>query len=463
MKTVIKSLYRDMESFGGKEVTISGWVRTVRASNAFGFIEINDGTFFSSIQVVIEADKLSNYAELSKLNVGASLTVTGVLELTPGAKQPMEIKATDVIIEGQSTPDYPLQKKRHSFEYLRTISHLRPRTNTFAAVFRVRSMIAFAIHKFFQERGFVYVHTPIITGSDCEGAGEMFKVTTLDMDNLPTNEDGSVDYSQDFFGKSTNLTVSGQLNVETYCMAFRNVYTFGPTFRAENSNTTRHAAEFRMIEPEIAFADLNDDMRLAEDMLKYIINYCLENAPEEMEFFNKFIDNGLLDRLNNVVSNDFAHVTYTEAIDILKEHNDEFAYKVEWGADLQTEHERYLTETVFKRPVMVTDYPKEIKAFYMKLNDDKKTVAAVDVLVPGIGEIIGGSQREENYDVLVERMKEMGLSPEDYDWYLDLRKYGTNKHAGFGLGFERAVMYITGMQNIRDVLPFPRTVGTAEF
>ena len=375
----------------------------------------------------------------------------------------MEIKATDVIIEGQSTPDYPLQKKRHSFEYLRTISHLRPRTNTFAAVFRVRSMIAFAIHKFFQERGFVYVHTPIITGSDCEGAGEMFKVTTLDMDNLPTNEDGSVDYSQDFFGKSTNLTVSGQLNVETYCMAFRNVYTFGPTFRAENSNTTRHAAEFWMIEPEIAFADLNDDMRLAEDMLKYIINYCLENAPEEMEFFNKFIDNGLLDRLNNVVSNDFAHVTYTEAIDILKEHNDEFAYKVEWGADLQTEHERYLTETVFKRPVMVTDYPKEIKAFYMKLNDDKKTVAAVDVLVPGIGEIIGGSQREENYDVLVERMKEMGLSPEDYDWYLDLRKYGTNKHAGFGLGFERAVMYITGMQNIRDVLPFPRTVGTAEF
>ena len=463
MKTVIKSLYLDMESFGGKEVTISGWVRTVRASNAFGFIEINDGTFFSSIQVVIEADKLSNYAELSKLNVGASLTVTGVLELTPGAKQPMEIKATDVIIEGQSTPDYPLQKKRHSFEYLRTISHLRPRTNTFAAVFRVRSMIAFAIHKFFQERGFVYVHTPIITGSDCEGAGEMFKVTTLDMDNLPTNEDGSVDYSQDFFGKSTNLTVSGQLNVETYCMAFRNVYTFGPTFRAENSNTTRHAAEFWMIEPEIAFADLNDDMRLAEDMLKYIINYCLENAPEEMEFFNKFIDNGLLDRLNNVVSNDFAHVTYTEAIDILKEHNDEFAYKVEWGADLQTEHERYLTETVFKRPVMVTDYPKEIKAFYMKLNDDKKTVAAVDVLVPGIGEIIGGSQREENYDVLVERMKEMGLSPEDYDWYLDLRKYGTNKHAGFGLGFERAVMYITGMQNIRDVLPFPRTVGTAEF
>ena len=463
MKTVIKSLFRDMENYGGKEVTVSGWVRTVRASNAFGFIELNDGSFFNSVQIVIESDKLSNYNELAKLNVGASLTVTGVLELTPNAKQPMEIKASEVIIEGVSTPDYPLQKKRHSFEYLRTISHLRPRTNTFAAVFRVRSLIAYAIHQFFQERGCVYVHTPIITGSDCEGAGEMFRVTTLDMDNLPKNEDGSVDYSQDFFGKSTNLTVSGQLNVETYCMAFRNVYTFGPTFRAENSNTTRHAAEFWMIEPEIAFADLKDDMRLAEDMLKYIINYCLENAPEEMEFFNKFIDNGLLERLNNVVSNEFAHVTYTEAIDILKEHNDEFSYKVEWGCDLQTEHERYLTETVYKRPVMVTDYPKEIKAFYMKLNEDKKTVAAVDVLVPGIGEIIGGSQREENYDVLVERMNEMGLDPKDYDWYLDLRKYGTNKHAGFGLGFERAVMYITGMQNIRDVLPFPRTVGTAEF
>lgn len=463
MKTTIKSLFREMETYGGKEVTVSGWIRTVRASNNFGFIELNDGSFFSSVQVVIEADKLDNYTELAKLNVGAAITVTGMLELTPGAKQPMEIKAENVLIEGASTPDYPLQKKRHSFEYLRTIAHLRPRTNTFAAVFRVRSMIAYAIHKFFQERGFVYVHTPIITGSDCEGAGEMFRVTTLDPDNLPMTDDGKVDYSEDFFGKSTNLTVSGQLNVETYCMAFRNVYTFGPTFRAENSNTTRHAAEFWMIEPEIAFADLNDDMRLAEDMLKYIINYCLENAPEEMEFFNKFIDNGLLERLNNVVSNDFAHVTYTEAIEILKEHNDEFQYKVEWGSDLQTEHERYLTETVYKRPVMVTDYPKEIKAFYMKLNDDKKTVAAVDVLVPGIGEIIGGSQREENYDVLINRMNELGLNPDDYDWYLDLRKYGTNKHAGFGLGFERAVMYITGMQNIRDVLPFPRTVGTAEF
>ena len=463
MKTVVKSLYRDMESFGSKEVTVSGWVRTVRASNAFGFIELNDGSFFKSIQVVIEADKLENYTDIAKLNVGAAITVTGVLELTPGAKQPMEIKAAQVMVDGESTPDYPLQKKRHSFEYLRTIAHLRPRTNTFAAVFRVRSLIAFAIHEFFQQRGFVYVHTPIITGSDCEGAGEMFRVSTLDPDNLPLTEDGKVDYSEDFFGKSTNLTVSGQLNVETYCMAFRNVYTFGPTFRAENSNTTRHAAEFWMIEPEIAFADLNDNMELAEDMLKYIINYCLENAPEEMEFFNNFIDKGLLERLNNVVSNEFAHVTYTDAIEILKEHNDEFAYKVEWGCDLQTEHERYLTETVFKRPVIVTDYPKEIKAFYMKLNEDKKTVAAMDILVPGIGEIIGGSQREEDYDVLVSRMNEMGLSPEDYDWYLDLRKYGTNKHAGFGLGFERAVMYITGMQNIRDVLPFPRTVGTAEF
>lgn len=462
MKTIVKEIYRNKEDYSGKEVSVSGWVRTIRASKNFGFIELNDGSFFSSIQIVIESDKLDNYQELTKLNVGAAITVSGILELTPDAKQPFEIKAANVTIEGESTPDYPLQKKRHSFEYLRTIAHLRPRTNSFAAVFRVRSMIAYAIHKFFQEKGFVYVHTPIITGSDCEGAGEMFRVTTLDMNNLPM-KDGEVDYSKDFFGKSTNLTVSGQLNVETYCMAFRNVYTFGPTFRAENSNTTRHAAEFWMIEPEIAFADLKDDMRLAEEMLKYIINYCLENAPEEMEFFNKFIDKGLLERLNNVVSNEFAHVTYTEAVEILKKNNDKFNYKVEWGSDLQTEHERYLTETVFKRPVMVTDYPKEIKAFYMKLNDDNKTVAAVDVLVPGIGEIIGGSQREENYDVLLSRMQELGLDPKDYDWYLDLRKYGTNKHAGFGLGFERAVMYITGMQNIRDVLPFPRTVGTAEF
>lgn len=463
MKAVIKSIFRDTETYGGKEVTVSGWVRTIRVSKNFGFIELNDGSFFKSLQIVIEQDRLENFAELSKLNVGAAISARGVIELTPQAKQPFELKACEVVVEGASSPDYPLQKKRHSFEYLRTIAHLRPRTNTFAAVFRVRSMIAYAIHQFFQERGFVYVHTPLITGSDCEGAGEMFQVTTLDMNNPPRCEDGSIDYSKDFFGKQTNLTVSGQLNVEAYCMAFRNVYTFGPTFRAENSNTTRHAAEFWMIEPEIAFADLNDDMALAEDMLKYIINYCLENAPEEMEFFNNFIDKGLLERLHNVVDNDFAHVTYTEAIELLKKHTDEFVYPVEWGCDLQTEHEKYLTEQLFKRPVMVTDYPKEIKAFYMKLNPDNKTVAAVDVLVPGIGEIIGGSQREENYDILTARMRELGLKPEDYSWYLDLRKYGANKHAGFGLGFERAVMYITGMQNIRDVLPFPRTVGTAEF
>ena len=463
MKAVIKSIFRDTETYGGKEVTVSGWVRTIRVSKNFGFIELNDGSFFKSLQIVIEQDRLENFAELSKLNVGAAISARGVIELTPQAKQPFELKACEVVVEGASSPDYPLQKKRHSFEYLRTIAHLRPRTNTFAAVFRVRSMIAYAIHQFFQERGFVYVHTPLITGSDCEGAGEMFQVTTLDINNPPRCEDGSIDYSKDFFGKQTNLTVSGQLNVEAYCMAFRNVYTFGPTFRAENSNTTRHAAEFWMIEPEIAFADLNDDMALAEDMLKYIINYCLENAPEEMEFFNNFIDKGLLERLHNVVDNDFAHVTYTEAIELLKKHADEFVYPVEWGCDLQTEHEKYLTEQLFKRPVMVTDYPKEIKAFYMKLNPDNKTVAAVDVLVPGIGEIIGGSQREENYDILTARMRELGLKPEDYSWYLDLRKYGANKHAGFGLGFERAVMYITGMQNIRDVLPFPRTVGTAEF
>ena len=463
MKTVVKKLFRNTDEFGGKEITVSGWVRTIRVSKNFGFIELNDGSFFKSLQIVIEQDKLENYAEISKLNVGAAITVTGILELTPEAKQPFELKADSAYIDGASTPDYPLQKKRHSFEYLRTISHLRPRTNTFAAVFRIRSLIAYAIHRFFQERGFVYVHTPIITGSDCEGAGEMFEVTTLDMENPPRNDDGSVDYSKDFFGKKTSLTVSGQLNGETYCMAFRNIYTFGPTFRAENSNTTRHAAEFWMIEPEIAFADLADDMDLAEDMLKYIINYCLDNAPEEMEFFNKFVDKGLLDRLHNVVENEFKRITYTEAIELLKKNNDKFEYPVEWGSDLQTEHERYLTETLFKRPVMVTDYPKDIKAFYMKQNPDGKTVAAGDVLVPGIGEIIGGSQREEDYDKLLARIKELGMNEEDYSWYLDLRKYGTNKHAGFGLGFERAVMYITGMQNIRDVLPFPRTVGTAEF
>lgn len=463
MKTVVKDLFRNSEAYADSQITVSGWVKTMRVSKAFGFIELNDGSFFKNLQIIIEQDKLENYTELSKLNVGAAITVSGTLVMTPEAKQPFELKAENAVIDGESTPDYPLQKKRHSFEYLRTMAHLRPRTNTFAAVFRVRSLIAYAIHKFFNERGFVYVHTPIITGSDCEGAGEMFKVTTLDMDNLPKTKDGKVDYSQDFFGKSTNLTVSGQLNVETFCMAFRNVYTFGPTFRAENSNTTRHAAEFWMIEPEMAFAELGDDMELAEDMLKYVINYCLENAPEEMEFFNSFIDKGLLDRLHNVVNSEFAHVTYTEAIEILKKNADKFEYPVEWGCDLQTEHERYLTEEVFKRPVFVTDYPKEIKAFYMKLNPDGKTVAAMDLLVPGIGEIIGGSQREENLDVLTQRMKELGLNEEDYGFYLDLRRYGTNKHAGFGLGFERAVMYLTGMQNIRDVLPFPRTVGTAEY
>ena len=467
MKTVVKDLFRKQDEFGGKEITVSGWIRNIRISKNFGFIELNDGTFFKNLQIVIESDKLDNFAELSKLNIAAAITATGTLVLTPDAKQPFELKAENVVIDGESTPDYPLQKKRHSFEYLRTVAHLRPRTNTFSAVFRVRSMIAYAIHQFFQERGFVYVHTPIITASDCEGAGEMFQVTTLDLNNVPKNDDGTVDYSQDFFGKQANLTVSGQLNVETYCMAFRNVYTFGPTFRAENSNTTRHAAEFWMIEPEIAFADLKDDMELAEDMLKYIINYCLENAPEEMQFFNQFIDKELLDRLNHVVNSEFAHVTYTEAVNILIEDSKagkvKFDNKVAWGCDLQTEHERYLTEQVFKRPLFVTDYPKEIKAFYMKLNDDQKTVAAMDLLVPGIGEIIGGSQREENYDVLVERMKELGLKEEDYNFYLDLRRYGTNKHAGFGLGFERAVMYITGVSNIRDVLPFPRTVGTAEY
>ena len=462
MKTIVKQIIENPENFGGKEISISGWVRTLRSSNVFGFIEINDGTFFKNIQVVFESESLPNYKEIASMNVGAALNIDGVLVLTPEAKQPFEIKATKISVEGTSTPDYPLQKKRHSLEYLRTIAHLRPRTNTFSAVFRVRSVAAYAIHKFFNERGFVYTHTPIITASDCEGAGEMFRVTTLDMENIP-KKDGGVDFSQDFFGKSANLTVSGQLSAETYAMAFRNVYTFGPTFRAENSNTTRHAAEFWMIEPEIAFADLGDDMHLAEDMLKFVINYVLENAAEEIAFFNAFVDKGLIDRLQGVVNADFGRVTYTEAIEILKKNNQNFEYPVEWGSDLQTEHERYLTETVFKRPVFVTDYPKEIKAFYMRLNDDGKTVAAMDCLVPGIGEIIGGSQREERYDVLCERMKEMGLDEKDYWWYLDLRKYGGTKHAGFGLGFERAIMYLTGIQNIRDVVPFPRTVGNAEF
>ena len=459
--TNIREIFRNKDKFADKEVTIGGWVRSNRNSKNFGFIVVNDGTFFEPIQVVY-GNGLDNYDEVGKINVGAAIIVRGTLVLTPDAKQPFEIQAAEVTVEGASTPDYPLQKKRHTFEYLRTISHLRPRTNTFEAVFRVRSLCAYAIHKFFQERDFVYVHTPLITGSDCEGAGEMFQVTTLDLNNLPMTEDGKVDFSKDFFNKPTNLTVSGQLNGETYAMAFKNIYTFGPTFRAENSNTTRHAAEFWMIEPEIAFADLEDDMMLAESMLKYVINYVLENAPEEMAFFNNFVDKGLLDRLRNVVENDFARVTYTEAIDILSKHNDKFDYKVSWGCDLQTEHERYLTEQIYNRPVFVTDYPKEIKAFYMKLNDDGKTVAAVDCLVPGIGEIIGGSQREDDYDKLLARINELGLSEDDYKFYLDLRKYGSARHAGFGLGFERCVMYLTGMGNIRDVIPFPRTVNNCE-
>lgn len=454
-------MYRKKEEYLDQEVSIGGWVRSIRGSKNFGFMVVNDGTFFEPLQVVYH-DKLSNFADVDRLNVGAAVIVTGKLVATPQAKQPFEIQADEVAIEGKSTPDYPLQKKRHSFEYLRTISHLRPRTNTFEAVFRVRSLIAYAIHKFFQERDFVYVHTPIITGSDCEGAGEMFQVTTLDLNDMPKNDDGTVDFSQDFFNKPTNLTVSGQLNGETYAMAFKNIYTFGPTFRAENSNTTRHAAEFWMIEPEIAFADLKDDMVLAESMLKYIINYVLEHAPEEMQFFNNFVDKGLLERLRHVESSEFAHVTYTEAIEILQKNNDKFEYKVSWGADLQTEHERYLTEEVFKRPVFVTDYPKEIKAFYMKLNPDGKTVAGVDCLVPGIGEIIGGSQREDKLEVLENRMQECHLNPADYDFYLDLRRYGSARHAGFGLGFERCVMYLTGMGNIRDVIPFPRTVNNCD-
>lgn len=454
----IKELFREKEKFVNTEVTIGGWVRSIRNSKTFGFMVVNDGTFFEPVQVVFE-DNLSNFESISKLNVGSAVLVTGTLIPTPDAKQPFEIHADKVEVEGESTPDYPLQKKRHTFEYLRTISHLRPRTNTFQAVFRVRSLLAYAIHQYFQERGFVYVHTPLITGSDCEGAGEMFQVTTMDLADIKKTPEDKVDYSGDFFGKPVNLTVSGQLNGETYAMAFKNIYTFGPTFRAENSNTTRHAAEFWMIEPEMAFADLKDDMFVAEGMLKYAIRYVMEHAPQEMKFFNEFVDKGLLERLNHVVSSDFGHVTYTEAIDLLKEHNDKFEYKVSWGCDLQTEHERCLTEEIFKRPVFVTDYPKEIKAFYMKINEDNKTVAAMDCLVPGIGEIIGGSQREDDYDKLVARMNELGLKEEDYGFYLDLRKYGSARHAGFGLGFERLVMYVTGMGNIRDVIPFPRTVN----
>ncbi len=457
----IREIFKNQNTYLGENIEIGGWVRSNRGSKSFGFITLSDGTFFTPIQVVYD-EKLTNFKEISKCNVGAALVVSGKLIATPEAKQPFELQAETVAIEGESASDFPLQKKKHSFEYLRSISHLRPRTNTFQAVFRIRSLCAYAIHQFFQEKGFVYVHTPIITGSDCEGAGEMFRVTTLDMDNLPTDASGKVDNSKDFFGKETNLTVSGQLNGETFACAFKNIYTFGPTFRAENSNTTRHAAEFWMIEPEIAFAGLEEDMLLAEDMMKYVITYVLDHAPEEMEFLNTYVDKGLLERLHHVVSSEFVRITYTKAVEVLEEYNDRFEYKVSWGCDLQTEHERFLTEEIYKAPVFVTDYPKEIKAFYMKLNEDNKTVAAVDCLVPGIGEIIGGSQREDNYEVLCGRMKDCGLSQEDYEFYLDLRKYGSVRHAGFGLGFERMVMYLTGMSNIRDVIPFPRTVHNCQ-
>ena len=462
-RVVIKDIFTNPEKYADTSITVCGWARTIRSSNAFGFIELNDGSYFTNIQVVFEEQFLDNYKEIAKQNVGASLVVKGKLVLTPEAKQPFEIKAEVIEIEGASTPDYPLQKKRHTLEFLRTIAHLRPRTNLFSAVFRVRSVAAFAIHKFFNERNFVYVHTPIITGSDCEGAGEMFRLTTLDLDNLPRTEDGKIDFTKDFFGKSVNLTVSGQLSAETYAMAFANVYTFGPTFRAERSNTARHAAEFWMMEPEIAFADLKDDMALAEDMIKYVVKYVMAECPAEIEFFNKFVDNTLVERLNNLVSNEFAHVTYTEAIEILEKSGKKFDYPVKWGIDLQTEHERYITEEVFGKPVFVTDYPADIKAFYMRLNDDGKTVAAMDMLVPGVGELIGGSQREERLDYLLKAMEKFNLNEEDYWWYLELRKYGGTKHAGFGLGFERLIMYITGVANIRDVEAYPRTTGSAEF
>ncbi|MBU5230549.1 asparagine--tRNA ligase [Intestinimonas butyriciproducens] len=462
-RTKIAQIFADREAFGGKEVAVSGWARTIRDMKTFGFIELNDGSCFKNLQVVMDAAALENYKEIAGQNVGAALSVTGTVVLTPEAKQPLEIKAAAISVEGASTPDYPLQKKRHSVEYLRTIQHLRPRTNLFSAAFRVRSVAAHAIHTFFQDRGFVYVHTPIITASDCEGAGEMFRVTTLDMDHLPRTEDGAVDYSQDFFGKPANLTVSGQLNAENFAMAFGDVYTFGPTFRAEKSNTTRHAAEFWMIEPEMAFCDLAGDMDVAEAMIKFVIRTVMEKCPDEMNFFQSFVDKGLKERLEHVASSDFGRVTYTEAVELLKRSGHKFDYPVDWGCDLQTEHERYLTEQVFQKPVFVTDYPKEIKAFYMRLNDDGKTVAAADCLVPGIGEIIGGSQREERLDVLENRIRELGMDPKDYWWYLDLRRYGGCKHAGFGLGFERMVMYLTGVGNIRDVLPHPRTVGSADF
>ena len=457
----IAQIFADSERFSGETVSVAGWARTVRDMKNFGFLELNDGSCFKNLQVVLDAAALQNYREIASQNVGAALSVTGVVTLTPQAKQPLELKAASVKVEGTSSPDYPLQKKRHTVEYLRTIQHLRPRTNLFSAVFRVRSAAAYAIHRFFQDRGFVYVHTPIITASDAEGAGEMFRVTTLDLGDLPRREDGSVDFSRDFFGKSTNLTVSGQLEAENFAMAFGNVYTFGPTFRAENSNTPRHAAEFWMIEPEMAFTDLRGDMDVAEAMIKSVLREVMDRCPEELDFFNRFLDKGLLDRLHHVASSDFGRVTYTEAVKLLEPHNDAFDYKVFWGCDLQTEHERYLTEQIFKQPVFVTDYPREIKAFYMRLNDDGKTVAAADCLVPGVGEIIGGSQREERLDVLERRIRELGMDPETYKAYCDLRRYGSCPHAGFGLGFERLVMYLTGVGNIRDVIPHPRTVGNA--
>lgn len=458
----IKQLYRNKEQYIDKTVKVAGWIRTSRMSKNFGFIELNDGSFFKNMQIVID-EKLENFKEIGKLPISTSLLIEGTLVATQNAKQPVEIQATKIVVEGESDNSYPLQKKRHTVEYLRTIAHLRPRSNLFSAAFRVRSVAAYAIHKFFQDRNFVYAHSPIITGSDCEGAGEMFRITTLDLNDVPKTEDGKVDYSQDFFGKEANLTVSGQLNAEIMALAFRNVYTFGPTFRAENSYTGRHASEFWMIEPEIAFADLEDNMELAEDMIKYIINYVLENCPEEMEFFNSFVDKGLLERLHKIVNSEFTRITYTKAIELLLESGQKFEYPVEWGCDLQTEHERYITEQIFNAPVFVTDYPKEIKAFYMRMNEDGKTVRAMDLLVPGVGEIIGGSQREERYDLLMDRIKECGLNEEDYWWYLELRKYGTATHSGFGLGFERIIMYLTGISNIRDVIPFPRTTGTAEF
>ena len=462
-RVINRDIFKNTEKYLGKEIVVTGWIRQIRDSKKLGFIELNDGSFFKSIQIIFEDDKINNFAEVAKLNISSSIKVKGTLVETPNSKQPFEIHAKEIEILGASDLDYPIQAKRHTFEYLRTVAHLRPRTNTFMAVFRVRSLVAYAIHKFFQEKGFVYVHTPLITGSDCEGAGDMFRVTTLDLENIPKDDQGVVDYTKDFFGKSVNLTVSGQLNGETFATAFGNIYTFGPTFRAEQSYTQRHAAEFWMIEPEMAFADLEDNMDVAEEMVKYIIKYVMENAPEEMEFFNKFVEPGLLERLNNIVNNEFERITYTKAIELLLPHKDEFKYPVDWNLGLQTEHERFITEKIYKKPVFVIDYPAEIKAFYMKQNKDGKTVAAMDLLVPGVGEIIGGSQREESYEVLIDKIKSQGMKEESYKWYLDTRKYGTVPHSGFGLGFERMVMYLTGMSNIRDVIPFPRTTGNAEF